>query len=229
MIVDPPALVIRRDFARPDAATRAAFAGAAIGHVADALGGRGGLGRRIKPMVPLASPMVGVAVTCACGPSDNLALFGALAVARPGDVLVAATEGFEHAAVTGDLLLGMARNKGIAGFVTDGLVRDLAGIRAVGLPAFAAGVTPNSPARCGPGAVGTPVVLGGVAVEAGDIVVGDEDGVVVPLARDAAETAAALARVRTAEAALEAQVRAGLTLPDFVEAVLASGRVVDLP
>ena len=79
----------------------------------------------------------------------------------------------------GDLLLGMMKNRGVVAFVTDGFVRDIPGLRAVGLPCFAAGVTPNSPVRSGPGTVGLPTVVGGVAVGPGDIVVGDQDGVVV--------------------------------------------------
>ncbi|MBL9033765.1 MAG: 4-hydroxy-4-methyl-2-oxoglutarate aldolase [Rhodospirillaceae bacterium] len=228
MIKDPPLLTLRRDFPRPDPAQVAAFAGVPTGYVVDALGGRGALDYRIKPLLPVAVPLVGVAVTCHCGPADNLALFGALAVARPGDILVAATDGFTATAVTGDLLLGMAQNRGLAGLVTDGLARDLAGIRAVGLPIYGAGLTPNSPVRNGPGTVGLPVVVGGVAVEAGDILIGDEDGVVaVPRGRIAA-VLARLTQVRAAEAALEAKVKAGLQVPDFIQSILDSDRVVEV-
>jgi regulator of RNase E activity RraA len=168
--------------------------------------------------------MVGVALTCNCGPGDNLALFGAMSVAEPGDVLVAATGGYRGAALTGDLMLGMARNIGVAGLVTDGLVRDIAGVLAVGLPVFCAGVSPNSPVRNGPGTVGEPVDLGGLRIESGDILIGDRDGVVVvPRARVAA-VVEALAQVRIAEAALEAKIKAGLKIPDFVQAVLDSDR-----
>ena len=106
--------------------------------------------------------MIGVAVTCNCGPADNLALFAALETAGPGDILVAATDACMSTSVTGDLLLGMARNRGVTALVTDGVVRDLVGILGVGLPVYCAGLSPNSPARNGPGSVGLPVVLGGV-------------------------------------------------------------------
>ncbi|MBN9018280.1 MAG: RraA family protein [Rhizobiales bacterium] len=228
MIKDPPVLTIRRTFERPGAAELAALAGIPTGFVVDTMGGRGGLDYRIKPMIPLAGPVLGVAVTCDCGPADNLALFGALAISGPGDVLVAATDGFTATAVTGDLLLGMAKNRGVAAFVTDGLIRDLVGIRAVGLPTFAAGLTPNSPARSGPGTVGLPIVVGGVPVASGDIIVGDEDGVVVIPRRRAGEVIARLEAVKAAEASLDAKVKAGLTLPDFVQAMLDSDRVVEL-
>src|SRR5262245_10810610 len=217
MIKDPPALTIRRDFPRPSAAEIAAFAGVPTGYAVDALGGRGALDYRIKPLVPVTSVLVGVAVTCDCGPADNLALFGALEVAKAGDVLVAATGGFTATALVGDLFMGMARNRGIKGLATDGLARDLTGILGVGLPLFCAGVTPNSPARNGPGTVGLPVVLGGVTVESGDLVVGDSDGVVVVRRSEAGAIVAKLAEVRAAEAALEAKVKGGLQVPAFIE------------
>ena len=229
MIKDPPLLTIRRHFERPAAKDVAAFAGVPTGYAVDAMGGRGALDYRIKPLAPAVSVMVGVAITCHCGPADNLALFAALAVAQPGDILVAATDGFTATAVTGDLLLGMAKNRGLLGLVTDGLVRDVAGIAGVGLPVYCAGVTPNSPARNGPGTVGHPVVMGGAAIEAGDIVIGDNDGVVVIPRSEAGAVLARLSDVRAAEATLDAKVKAGLGIPDFIQAVLDSDRVVEKP
>ena len=229
MIKDPPLLTIRRHFERPAAKDVAAFAGVPTGYAVDAMGGRGALDYRIKPLAPATSVMVGVAITCHCGPADNLALFAALAVAQPGDILVAATDGFTATAVTGDLLLGMAKNRGLLGLVTDGLVRDVAGIAGVGLPVYCAGITPNSPARNGPGTVGHPVVMGGAAIEAGDIVIGDNDGVVVISRGEAGAVLARLSDVRAAEATLDAKVKAGLEIPDFIQAVLNSDRVVEKP
>ena len=118
----------------------------------------GALDAAVKPIIPSTIDFCGVALPCHAGPADNLAVFAALQVIEPGDVVVAAADGFRGTAVTGDLLLGMARNLGAVAFVTDGCVRDIAGIEAVGLPCFATGVTPNSPARNGPGTVGLPVV-----------------------------------------------------------------------
>src|SRR5579863_6693239 len=202
MIKDPPLLKIRRDFPRPSKKLLAGFAGVPTGYLVDAMGGGGCLDYRIKPLAPSGTVMVGAAVTCLAGPSDNLALFGALHAAKKGDVLVAATDSFTGAAITGDLLLSMARNRGVAGLVTDGLARDLVGVLAVGLPVYCAGITANSPARNGPGAVGLPIVIGGVVVASGDIVVGDRDGVViVPLAQ-AQSVLGKLEDVRRAEAGL---------------------------
>jgi 4-hydroxy-4-methyl-2-oxoglutarate aldolase len=229
MIKDPPLMTIRRGFPRPKAKDLAAFAGAQTGPVVDALGGHGALDYRIKPLAPIKSTLVGVAVTCEAGPADNLALFGAIDVAKPGDIIVAATDAYTGTAITGDLVIGMARNKGVAGFVTDGMVRDVAGILAVGLPVYCAGVTPNSPARNGPARVGLPIILGGVTVESGDIIVGDGDGVVIVPRAKIATVIANLQDVRKAEAALESKVKAGLEVPDFARAILDSERVVELP
>ena len=90
------------------------------------------------------SRFTGVAITCYCGPADNLALFAAVAHAELGDVIVAASDSFTGSSVTGDLLLGMAKNRGICALVTDGLVRDIDGILRVGMPVFCRGASPNS-------------------------------------------------------------------------------------
>ncbi len=224
MIKDPPVLTIRRRFERPTAELVAALSDVPTGYLIDAMSGRGALSHRIKPLSPERSRLAGVAVTCQAGPADNLAVFGALAVVRPGDIIVAATDAFTGTSVTGDLLIGMARNRGAAGFVTDGLVRDLPGIEAVGLPVYCAGVTPNSPARNGPGTVGLPVVLGDVAVSPGDILVGDRDGIAVVPREEAEAVLARLTGIAAAEHALEAKVKAGLEIPDFITDILNSER-----
>ncbi len=224
MITDPPILTLRRNFPRPEPELVEAFTGVPTGFVIDAMGGRGALDYRIKPVLPLTGIVTGVAVTSDNGPSDNLGLFASLDIAGPGDILVAATDAFMNAAITGDLLLGMARNRGVIGFVTDGVVRDLPGIEEVGLPVFAAGVTPNSPVRNGPGSAGLPVVLGGMQVASGDIIVADGDGVVVVPRERAGEVAERLKDVQAAEATLLAKVRAGLEIPDFIRSILDSDR-----
>ncbi len=227
MIGDAPLLTIKHRFARPTAEQVAAFDGVMTGFVVDAMGGRGALASTVKPIAGAGS-FCGVAVPCAAGPADNLAVFGALMIAEPGDVVICSTDAFVATAVTGDLLLGMLKNKGVVAFVTDGAVRDLPGIRDVGMPCYAAAVTPNSPAKNGPGTAGLPIVLAGVAVGPGDIVVGDEDGVVVVPQALIPATIAQLEAVKEAEATLLAQVRGGLTVPDNIKAMAAAGRFVEL-
>ena len=226
MIEDPPVLRIRRGFVRPAAEVLAAFAGAQTGNVVDAMEGRGALSARIKPLME-SGTTVGVAVTSYSRPGDNLGLFASLDLLGKGDFLVAASDGFVETAISGDMLMGMAKNLGAVGLVTDSAVRDKAGILAVGLPVYCAGLTPNSPARNGPGNAGFPTVIGGVAVRSGDIVVADADGVVIVPQDDAEGVLERLQEVRRAEAALEYKVKSGLGVPDFVQAIVESNRTLE--
>ncbi|ANK80737.1 MAG: hypothetical protein TEF_07950 [Rhizobiales bacterium NRL2] len=228
MLEDAPLVTVRRNTPRPSAEQVAAIAGAPTGFVVDALGGRGAMGPAVKPVIAGQSDFCGVAVTCHTGPADNLALLAALPLLQPGDVAVVATDGYVQTAVVGDLVLQMAKNRGAAALVTDGAVRDTPGIRHVGLPCFATAVTPNSPAKNGPGVVNEPVVLAGLTVAAGDIVVGDVDGVVVvPHARIDA-VIAKLHDVRRAEAEMLAKVEGGLGVPAYIEDMYASGKVREI-
>jgi 4-hydroxy-4-methyl-2-oxoglutarate aldolase len=202
---------------RPDAALVEQLRDTPTGFIVDALGGSGALDYRLKPAIAEQYAFCGVALTCHAGPADNLALMHALASVQPGDVIVAAADGHTGCAITGDLVLGMARNSGAVGFVTDGCVRDLVGIRQVGLPAWAIGVTPNSPNRSGPGTVGFPVQVAGLRVCSGDVVVADLDGVVVVPQERLAELLVRLPAIRAAEAAADAVVRQGATRPSFLK------------
>ena len=222
MIEEPPPIVFAPSIERPSAEIVERFR-TPTAFIVDAMNGTGALDWRIQRLV--GKSFVGVALTCDCGPLDNLAFMAALAESKPGDVLVVATNGYTGAAVTGDLLMYVALNRGVAGLVTDGLVRDLDDLEKVGVPTFAMGVTPNSPQRRGPGSVGLPIVCGGVTVGSGDIVVGDRDGVVVVPRARIDGTLKSLDRVKAAEAATLARVRAGLKeLPVEVPALKRMGR-----
>ncbi len=214
-MIDEAPSIQRQIVVRPTSAQVEALRGTPTGFLVDAMGGSGALDYRIKPAIAEQTGFCGVAVTCDAGPADNLALIAALEAIQSGDVVVCTTGNYTGCAVTGDLVLGMARNCGAVGFVTDGCVRDLPGIRMVGLPCYCVGVTPNSPARSGPGTVGHPINVAGHPVASGDVIVADLDGVVVvPRARLDA-VIARLPAIRTSEAALDQAVRDGLRLPDF--------------
>lgn len=215
-MIDEAPSIQRRDVVRPAKAQVEALRGTPTGFLVDAMGGSGALDYRIKPAIAEQAAFCGVALTCDAGPADNLALLAALADVQPGDVIVCTTGSYTGCAVTGDLLLGMARNCGAVGFVTDGCARDLPGIRMVGLPCYCAGVTPNSPARSGPGTVGFAISLGGHQVESGDVVVADQDGVVVVPQSRLDEVIARLPAVRKSEAEMDQAVRDGLRLPAFL-------------
>ena len=216
MIEDAPKIQSLTPIRRPRPEQVAALQRTPTGYIVDALGGAGALDYRIKPVIPDQCVFCGPAVPCNAGPADILAVLGTLEALVPGDVIVAATASHTGCAVVGDLVLGMARNCGAVAFVTDGCVRDVPGIRSVGLPCFCVGVTPNSPAKEGPATVGFPIVVGGVTVAAGDIVIGDQDGVVVVPFERIDAVIAKLPEVRELEADLDAQVKGGLRVPSFL-------------
>lgn len=145
---------------------------------------------------------------------DHLPVFSALEAAAPGDVMVIATGG-GSLAVLGELFATEARRRGLAGIVIDGRCRDVAGLRRVALPVFARGTIPASGTTTARNPVGETVRCGGVEVSAGDVVFGDDDGVVVaPAARIAAALDAA-ERIGRAERAMLARMAAGDALHDL--------------
>ena len=136
MLKDPPLLTVRRTFQRPPRELIAKLDGAQTGHIVDAMQGRAALDHRIKPVDPECAQFVGPALTCQTGADDNLAILAALVLAEPGDVIVAAADGFSTTAVVGDNVTMMAKNKGVVAIVIDGMARDSYGIVPVGLPVF---------------------------------------------------------------------------------------------
>jgi len=226
MLDNPPLMTIHRGHKRPDSALIEKFRGAQTSHLVDAMEGRGAVDYRIKPMDDANASFVGPAMTAFAYPADVVGVYGALAEAEPGDVIIVANDSYTGTAVIGDIVAGMMKNKGVAAFVTDGLARDRAGIVASGLPLFAAGIVPTSPAANGPAVVGAPVVVGGQHVRSGDIVVGDADGVVI-IPQDKAEAIyERLEAVRAAEVKAIANVEGGATGNDRIRAIVATARIV---
>jgi 4-hydroxy-4-methyl-2-oxoglutarate aldolase len=225
MLEDPPLLTIRKTWPRPAADLLAKLKGVQTGQAVDAMDGRGGLDAAIKPIDPAQVAFLGTAITCETGPNDNLAILAAMSLAQPGDVVVAAIEGFANSAVVGDNLAMCAKTKGVAAFVLDGMARDLAGLLPVGMPIFARGITPNSCVRSGPGRVGFPIVAGGAAVNSGDVVLGDRDGVVVIPREQLGAVAARVAEIIKMEEASQAKIRGGFTNLGGIEDLLKSSRV----
>jgi len=131
--------------------------------------------------------MVGTALTVKTRSGDNLAIHQALNIARPGDVIVVDGEGDLGRAVVGDLMKAIAESRGVAGFVIDGAIRDVDAFAAGDFPCFARGVIHRGPYKDGPGELNVPVSIGGMTVRPGDLVVGDENGVIAfpqDIARD---------------------------------------------
>jgi RraA family protein len=131
---------------------------------------------------PIVEPADGLLVGPACTvkvfPGDNLMVHASLDVAQPGDVVVVDTAGSMINAVLGDMIANKAKVRGIAGFVVDGLVRDVKGMREVGVPVFARGATPRGPLHRGPGELNFAIACLGVSVSPGDLVMASADGIV---------------------------------------------------
>lgn len=189
-------------------------------HIADAMGGRAGLDPRIQALSGTPKRICGSALTVDAGPGDCLAVIAALRVAKPDDVLVVTTHQYKEAAVVGDVLLAVAKELGVKGLVTDGLVRDLPGIQSLAMPCFAAGTTPNSAHRTGPGSVGLPISIGTRRIEAGDLIIGDEDGVVTVAAGDVPNLLSRLTSIRDAEKWISDELEKTTGIPGFLDDAL---------
>ena len=166
----------------------------------------------IRAMIPEVR-MAGPAFTVVAE-DDHLPVMSALTEAAPGDVLVVATNGSTRA-VYGELFATEARRRGLAGIVADGYCRDLRGLRAIGLPVYARGTTPRSGKSVSRAAHGATIHCGGIEVSAGDIVFGDDDGLLIaPADRIAAALDTAELIGRSERAILAAQAR-GESLHDL--------------
>ena len=184
---------------------------------ADIFAGLTVLDAKIRPLKPFPSGkrLAGLATTALCEGVDYGAVHHAIAVAQAGDVIVVEAGGRSNPAIIGELLSGSARLKGIRGLVVNGAVRDVATLRGWDdFPVFTRHVTPRGPSSYDRGTVNDVIAMAGVKVAPGDIVLGDDDGVViVPREEAGAKIEAALKRV-AAEAAWEKELSAGRTTLD---------------
>jgi RraA family protein len=223
-----PGFRVRRSIERPDPEVVKGFKEFENALVSDLMNRLYTMQRQIRPMVPFEGPVVGPALPVRVFPGDNLMVHAALDLAAPGDVIVVDASGSDMNAAIGDMISTKASHRGVAAFVVDGLVRDLAGIERVGMPVFARGVTPIGPLHRGPGEVNYPVQCGGVVVFPGDVVVADRDGVVV-IPRDFAPELLELCREKSqGEAEYVAAVMRGEFSNAWVTAELeSSGCLLD--
>ena len=229
MIEEPPILTIRDSFPRPTKEQVDAFRGVPTGFICDAMNGQGALASSIAPLGfgrDTICEAVGVALVADNGPAEILGTMAALHIMQAGDIIVAAVHGHRNCSVSGDQFCGMLKNKGAAGFVTDGEMRDYEGIIETGLPVWCAGLSPNSPYANGPAKVGFGAVVGGRHVNSGDIIVADRNGVVVVPYAEIDAVIAQVAHVKSLEDALEAKVKSGFCRMEAIEQMIADGRAV---
>lgn len=191
----------------------------------DVAGRRGALHGRIRA---LRSHMkvAGPAFTIEVRPGDNLMIHAAMALARPGDVLVIDGKGDQTSALMGTIMMTACRQLGIAGVVIDGAVRDSLEIDEMDFPVFSAGTNPNGPTKQVGGRIGHPISVGGVAVNPGDFIIGDGDGVVV-VEREKIESLLPLAAEKVVvEARRIAQIKDGSTQAPWLNAALVAAGVI---
>lgn len=153
--------------------------------------------------------LVGPALTVKVPPGDNLMVHKAIDIARPGDVIVVDAGAATAQAIIGEIMSNHAASRGVAGMVIDGAIRDAGAISASTFPVYARGVTHRGPYKNGPGEINVPIVIGGLVINPGDIIVGDEDGLVA-LPQDIAPDIIKLAREQAVkEAAVLKAIRQG--------------------
>jgi len=209
---------------RPSSALLDEFRDVVSAHLSDNMSrihGAVGL-RRYNPR----GKLVGVALTVKTRIGDNLMIHKALDLAVPGDVLVVDGGGDISQALVGELMMMYARTRGVTGFVIDGAIRDVAAFAASDFPCYARGETHKGPYKDGPGEIHVPVTVGGLVIHPGDIVVGDEDGVVAFAPAIAPEVLAAARSQAAREDKAKKDILAGRYDRSWVDATLRAKGVI---
>lgn len=221
--------VIYTRIPEPDPELVAEAAKYAIADLHEALGPVAGrmslMGPRMRPLLQ-GKRISGAAVTGYNYPGDNLMIHVALNVAKRGQILVLTNGGGSQGALWGDVACTFAVEKGIAGVVADGAVRDVEALRDLDFPVWATAISPEHPEKRGPGCVNVPVVVDRVLVEPGDVVVADDDGVlVIPQAQLRRAVEGARERANR-EVAIRERIKSGESLFEILNmaaAVKAAG------
>ncbi|MFZ2649676.1 MAG: RraA family protein, partial [Burkholderiaceae bacterium] len=165
--------------------------------------------------------LAGAAFTVEVRAGDNLMIHAAMALARPGDVLVIDGKGDRSCALMGSIMINACRQLGLAGVVVDAAVRDTEELRELGFPVFAVGANPNGPTKFIPGRINWPISCGGVAIRPGDLIVGDADGVVAIEREKAASLLQAAANKVSEERERIADIVSGRNIrPKWLDAAL---------
>lgn len=152
------------------------FIGVPVSNVSDCMSRLFGGGAGLRPMHS-GRPMSGPALTVRTRPGNNLMIHKALQMAAPGDIIVVDAGADLSNAVIGDLLVGVAVQRGLGGLVINGAIRDARAVREGDFPIFAAGVTHRGSYKDGPGEINVPIAIDGMVIEPGDLIIGDDDGV----------------------------------------------------
>lgn len=204
--------VVIRDIPRTDEQILDGLAEAGVSTVHEAQGRTGYLGPHIRPIQDGAS-VAGNAVTVSSHPGDNIMIHAAVEVCQPGDILVVTNTGPSSHGMFGDLLATALMTRGVKGLVIDAGVRDVADLREMGFPVWSQYVSSQGTVKETAGSVNVPVSIGGVTISPGDVVCGDDDGVVaVPHQHSASTLEKARARLDREAAKRERLASGELTM-----------------
>jgi len=190
-----------------------------VSNVSDCMSRMFSAGPRLRPMHQ-GNPMAGPALTVRVRPGDNLMIHKALDLLTPGDVLVVDGGGDLTNALIGEIMSTIAISRGAAGIVIDGAIRDARALREGTFPVFAAGVTHQGPYKDGPGEINTTIAIDGMVIHPGDLILGDDDGVLcVPYAE--AESLLTAAQTKAAvESQMMAAIAAGTYNAPWIDEIL---------
>ena len=191
-----------------------------VSNVSDCMSRMFSGGARLRPMHQ-GNAMAGPAMTVRVRPGDNLMIHKALSLITPGDVIVVDGGGDLTNALIGEIMSTIAQSRGAAGIVINGAIRDARALREGTFPVFAAGVTHRGPYKDGPGEINTTIAIDGMVIQPGDLIIGDDDGILC-LPYDQAESLLAAARAKAAvEAQMMAAIAAGTYSAAWIDETLA--------
>lgn len=213
-------------FARPDTGLLDLYRELPVATVSDVLGPGHVLNARVKPLQP-GMRVVGPAYTLRLPSIDNLGMHAAVKDAQAGDVIVADQQGAALGAPVGEIMAFAAQTKGLAGIVLDGVVRDVARLRASSWPVFAVGAHAQQCRKDGPAWLRLPLTCAGVDVRPGDLVLGDDDGVVViPIERADAVARQTVEKMKSEEQRMAA-IGQGLISPAWLDEAMRRCGIVN--
>jgi len=204
---------------RPDPRLVAELGKMVTPHLSDSMERLYAGGHQLRPMHK-EGKLAGPAFTVRTAAGDNLLVHKALDTAQRGDVIVVDAGGWLDNAIIGELMMSRARQRGVAGIVIWGAIRDSAEIAAGMYPVYAAGVTHRGPYKNGPGEINVPVVVGGMPVNPGDIIIGDADGLVAVPQEQAERVLASAKSILEKETASMKQILAGTVDRSWVDKAL---------